>query len=58
MIQKELQDQLAQKLLAGEILDGAVVPVTVKDGALAVGAEAGPAAERGGALSPIRRQSL
>ena len=38
VIQKELQDQLAQKLLSGEILDGAVVPVGVKDGALAVGA--------------------
>ena len=40
MIQKELQDPLAEKLLAGEILDGAVVPVTVGDGGLAVGAAA------------------
>jgi ATP-dependent Clp protease ATP-binding subunit ClpB len=40
VIQKELQDQLAQKLLAGEILDDSLVPVTVKDGALAVGASA------------------
>jgi ATP-dependent Clp protease ATP-binding subunit ClpB len=39
VIQKELQDQLAQKLLAGDILDGSHVPVTVKDGALAVGGE-------------------
>jgi ATP-dependent Clp protease ATP-binding subunit ClpB len=40
VIQKELQDPLAQRLLAGEIHDGSLVPVTVKDGALAVGAEA------------------
>ncbi|MFO1142718.1 MAG: ATP-dependent chaperone ClpB [Amaricoccus sp.] len=39
VIQKELQDQLAQGLLSGAILDGAVVPVGVKDGALAVGTE-------------------
>jgi ATP-dependent Clp protease ATP-binding subunit ClpB len=37
VIQKELQDQLAEKLLSGEILDGSVVPVTVADGGLAVG---------------------
>ena len=37
VIQKELQDQLAERLLAGEILDGAVVPVTVGDGALVAG---------------------
>lgn len=37
VIQKELQDKLAQKLLAGEILDGATVPVTVADGELQVG---------------------
>jgi ATP-dependent Clp protease ATP-binding subunit ClpB len=37
VIQRELQDQLAQKLLAGEILDGATVSVGVKDGALSVG---------------------
>ena len=30
VIQKELQDRLAEKLLAGEILDGSVVPVTVE----------------------------
>ena len=40
VIQKELQDQLAQKLLAGEIPDGAVVPVAVRDGALVTGADA------------------
>ena len=40
VIQKELQDQLAEKLLAGEILDGAVVPVTVGDGGLVIGAPA------------------
>jgi ATP-dependent Clp protease ATP-binding subunit ClpB len=38
VIQKELQDQLAEKLLAGEIIDGAVVPVTVGDGRLVLGA--------------------
>ena len=40
VIQKELQDQLAGKLLAGEILDGSVVPVSVDDGALVVGTPA------------------
>ncbi|MCB1402908.1 MAG: AAA family ATPase, partial [Rhodobacteraceae bacterium] len=40
VIQKELQDQLAEKLLAGDILDGSSVPVTVSDGRLAVGAAA------------------
>ncbi len=40
VIQKELQDGLAEKLLSGEILDGSVVPVTVSDGRLAVGAAA------------------
>ncbi len=40
VIQKELQDKLAQKLLSGAIGDGAVVPVTVADGALVVGAAA------------------
>ncbi len=48
VIQKELQDQLAQKLLAGEVLDGAEVPVTVSDGALVVGAQ--PAAKRPSAV--------
>ena len=38
VIQKELQDQLAEKLLAGEILDGSTVPVTVSGGHLVVGA--------------------
>ena len=51
VIQKELQDQLAEKLLAGEILDGAVVPVTVDDGALVVGAPAAAPAAARGALS-------
>ena len=40
VIQKELQDELAEKLLAGDVLDGSVVPVTVADGRLAVGAPA------------------
>jgi ATP-dependent Clp protease ATP-binding subunit ClpB len=40
VIQKELQDQLAGKLLSGEVLDGSVVPVTVGDGRLVVGAAA------------------
>ena len=40
VIQKELQDQLAEKLLSGEILDGATVAVTVGDGALVVGGAA------------------
>jgi ATP-dependent Clp protease ATP-binding subunit ClpB len=40
VIQKELQDRLAEKLLAGDILDGSVVPVTVGDGHLVVGAPA------------------
>jgi ATP-dependent Clp protease ATP-binding subunit ClpB len=46
VIQKELQDGLAEKLLAGEILDGAAVPVTAGSGGLVVGgaAAARPAA--------------
>ncbi|WP_424932694.1 ATP-dependent chaperone ClpB [Amaricoccus macauensis] len=41
VIQKSLQDQLAEKLLAGEILDGAVVPVTAGEEGLLIGADAG-----------------
>jgi ATP-dependent Clp protease ATP-binding subunit ClpB len=37
VIQKELQDKLAQKLLAGEVLDGSTVEVSIADGQLAVG---------------------
>ncbi len=40
VIQKELQDKLAEELLSGDILDGSVVPVTVQDGGLVVGAGA------------------
>jgi ATP-dependent Clp protease ATP-binding subunit ClpB len=40
VIQKELQDKLASKLLSGEILDGSVVEVLVADGALVVGPRA------------------
>ncbi|MBB5223910.1 ATP-dependent Clp protease ATP-binding subunit ClpB [Amaricoccus macauensis] len=40
VIQKELQDKLATELLAGKIMDGSTVPVTVHDGQLAVGDEA------------------
>jgi len=38
VIQKEVQDPLAEKLLAGEVLDGARVPVTVGADGLVVGA--------------------
>ena len=38
VIQKHLQDQLAEMLLAGEILDGATVPVTAGIDGLVVGA--------------------
>ena len=51
VIQKELQDPLAEKLLAGEILDGAVVPVTAGDGGLVIGGPATAPARRAGALS-------
>jgi ATP-dependent Clp protease ATP-binding subunit ClpB len=37
VIQKELQDRLAQQLLAGEILDGATVRVSTGDGGLVIG---------------------
>jgi ATP-dependent Clp protease ATP-binding subunit ClpB len=40
VIQKALQDQLAEKLLAGEILDGATVPVSAGPDGLVIGAEA------------------
>ena len=36
VIQKELQDKLASKLLSGEVLDGSTVEVGVSDGALVV----------------------
>jgi ATP-dependent Clp protease ATP-binding subunit ClpB len=41
VIQKALQDELAEKLLAGEILDGATVPVTAGGEGLLIGADAG-----------------
>ena len=41
VIQKALQDQLAEKLLAGEVKDGNTVPVTAGDGQLLVGTDAG-----------------
>ena len=37
VIQKELVDPIARRLLAGELEDGGVIAVGVKDGALAVG---------------------
>jgi ATP-dependent Clp protease ATP-binding subunit ClpB len=37
VIQKELVDPIARKLLAGEIADGAVIAVTAGDGALEIG---------------------
>ena len=37
VIQKNVQDTLAEMILSGEILDGETVPVTVKAGALAIG---------------------
>ena len=37
VIQKALQDQLAEMILAGEVLDGATVPVTVGSDGLLVG---------------------
>ncbi|MBP7001153.1 ATP-dependent chaperone ClpB [Amaricoccus sp.] len=39
VIQKALQDPLAEKILAGDILDGATVPVSVGPDGLAVGGE-------------------
>jgi ATP-dependent Clp protease ATP-binding subunit ClpB len=41
VIQKAVQDPLAEKLLAGEVLDGAVVPVSVGPNGLVVGSGAG-----------------
>ncbi len=40
VIQKALQDPLAEKILAGEVLDGATVPVGVGPDGLAVGGDA------------------
>ena len=39
VIQKSLQDMLAEKLLAGDIADGSTVPIGVKDDALFMGEE-------------------
>ena len=45
VIQKELQDKLAEKLLAGAILDGDTVPVTVGNGCVVLcGPATAPAA--------------
>ena len=52
VIQKELQDKLAEKLLAGEILDGASVPVTVGDGGAGGRRRRRRRRRRGGALTP------
>jgi ATP-dependent Clp protease ATP-binding subunit ClpB len=41
VIQKAVQDPLAEKLLAGEVMDGAVVPVGVGPEGLVIGAGAG-----------------
>jgi len=43
VIQKALQDPLAEKLLAGEILDGSTVPVTAGPDGLIIGARVGTA---------------
>jgi ATP-dependent Clp protease ATP-binding subunit ClpB len=37
VIQKDLVDPIARRLLAGELEDGGVISVGVQDGALAVG---------------------
>ncbi len=42
VIQKAVQDPLAEKILAGEVMDGAVVPVTAGPEGLTVGAAAEP----------------
>jgi ATP-dependent Clp protease ATP-binding subunit ClpB len=44
VIQKALQDELAEKILAGEVADGTTVPVTVGPDGLSVGAAATAAA--------------
>ncbi|HEX6845023.1 MAG TPA: AAA family ATPase, partial [Actinomycetota bacterium] len=42
LLQRELQDPLATRLLSGEITDGHVVTVDVVDGELTIGSEPGP----------------
>jgi ATP-dependent Clp protease ATP-binding subunit ClpB len=37
VIQKNVQDPLAEMILAGDVVDGAAIPVTVERGALVVG---------------------
>jgi ATP-dependent Clp protease ATP-binding subunit ClpB len=39
VIQKYVQDPLAEQILAGQVLDGAAVALTVRDGALAINGE-------------------
>eukprot|EP01037_Dinobryon_pediforme_P016876 gene16876-17062_t len=41
VIQKSLQDMLAERLLAGDIEDGTVVPIGLQDDALFIGQESG-----------------
>jgi ATP-dependent Clp protease ATP-binding subunit ClpB len=36
VIQKYVQDPLAEQILAGQVLDGAAVDITVRDGSLAI----------------------
>ena len=46
VIQKSLQDMLAERLLAGDIADGSTVPVGLKDEALFIGEETDEAEEK------------
>jgi ATP-dependent Clp protease ATP-binding subunit ClpB len=39
VIQKYVQDPLAEQILAGQVMDGAAVALTVRDGALAINGE-------------------
>jgi ATP-dependent Clp protease ATP-binding subunit ClpB len=51
MIQSKVQDPLAEDIIAGKIMDGRTVPITVKDGVLIIG-ETDFAEEAGGAAEP------
>ena len=57
VIQKNVQDPLAEKLLAGEVLDGETVPVGVGLDGLEIGTPSEAPAGRDGALSASRLAS-
>ena len=53
VIQRALQDQLAEMILSGEVLDGATVPVTAGPNGLIVGSRVSRSAQKPQAEAPL-----